>query len=137
MFAQLTGAATAELTQRQRRIVLAICCMSLLIVGMDITIVNVALPAIGQSFHGGVADLQWVIDGYSVVLAGLLILAGSMADRFGRKRTFQLGLLVFTVGSLLCSVAPTLAWLIVFRMVQAVGGSMLNPVAMSIITNVF
>jgi EmrB/QacA subfamily drug resistance transporter len=134
MFAQLTG---DGLSSRQRNIVLAICCMSLLIVGMDITIVNVALPAIGQSFHGGVADLQWVIDGYTVVLAGLLILAGSMADRFGRKRTFQLGLLVFTVGSLLCSLAPNLAWLIVFRAVQAVGGSMLNPVAMSIITNVF
>ena len=134
MFAQLTG---DGLSSRQRSIVLAICCMSLLIVGMDITIVNVALPAIAQSFHGGVADLQWVIDGYTVVLAGLLILAVSMADRFGRKRTFQLGLLVFTVGSLLCSLAPNLAWLIVFRAVQAVGGSMLNPVAMSIITNVF
>ena len=83
------------------------------------------------------SDLQWTIDAYTLVLASLLILSGSTADRFGRRRIFQIGLAVFTVGSLLCSVAPGLGWLVVFRMVQAVGGSMLNPVAMSIITNVF
>ncbi|HEX9999501.1 MAG TPA: DHA2 family efflux MFS transporter permease subunit, partial [Actinoplanes sp.] len=70
-------------------------------------------------------------------LASLLVLAGSTADRVGRRRIFQTGLALFTVGSLLCSVAPSLGWLIAFRMVQAVGGSMLNPVAMSIITNTF
>jgi EmrB/QacA subfamily drug resistance transporter len=126
-----------ELTRRRRDLVLAICCLSMLIVGMDITIVNVALPSIARAFDGGVADLQWVIDAYTVVLAGLLIFSGSMADRLGRKRTFQTGLIVFTVGSVLCSVAPGLGWLVAFRMVQAVGGSMLNPIAMSIITNVF
>jgi EmrB/QacA subfamily drug resistance transporter len=117
--------------------VLAICCLSLLIVGMDNTIVNVALPSIAGSFHADVADLQWVVDAYTVVIASLLILSGSTADRLGRKRTFQTGLVVFTAGSLLCSFAPGLGWLVAFRMVQAVGGSMLNPVAMSIITNVF
>jgi EmrB/QacA subfamily drug resistance transporter len=84
-----------------------------------------------------VAGLQWTIDAYTLVLASLLILAGSTADRVGRRRTFQTGLALFTIGSLLCSVAPSLGWLIAFRMVQAVGGSMLNPVAMSIITNTF
>jgi EmrB/QacA subfamily drug resistance transporter len=127
----------SEPSPRRRGLVLAICCLSLLIVSMDITIVNVALPSIGRAFHGGVADLQWVIDAYTVVLAGLLVLSGSTADRLGRKRTFQLGLVIFTAGSLLCSIAPGLGWLVAFRMVQAVGGSMLNPVAMSIITNVF
>jgi EmrB/QacA subfamily drug resistance transporter len=127
----------SELSPRRRYLVLAICCMSLLIVSMDITIVNVALPSIAREFHGGVADLQWVIDAYTVVLAGLLILGGSTADRLGRKRTFQTGLVVFTAGSLLCSIAPSLWWLVAFRMVQAVGGSMLNPIAMSIVTNVF
>jgi EmrB/QacA subfamily drug resistance transporter len=111
--------------------------MSLLIVGMDNTIVNVALPSIAKAFSGGVSDLQWTIDAYTVVLAGLLILSGSTADRLGRKRTFQTGLIVFVAGSLLCSAAPSLGWLIAFRMLQAIGGSMLNPVAMSIITNVF
>jgi EmrB/QacA subfamily drug resistance transporter len=83
------------------------------------------------------SGLQWTIDAYTLVLASMLILAGSTADRIGRRRTFQAGLVVFTVGSLLCSLAPTLGWLVVARMMQAVGGSMLNPVAMSIITNTF
>jgi EmrB/QacA subfamily drug resistance transporter len=126
-----------ELSPRRRLLVLAICCMSLLLVGMDNTIVNVALPSISNAFHAGVSDLQWTIDAYTVVVAGLLILSGSTGDRLGRKRIFQIGLIVFTLGSLLCSLAPGLGWLVAFRMVQAVGGSMLNPVAMSIVTNVF
>jgi EmrB/QacA subfamily drug resistance transporter len=116
---------------------LAICCSSLFIVGLDSTILNVALPAIGRSLHASVSGLQWVIAAYTLVLASLLLLSGATADRIGRRRTFQAGLALFTLGSLLCSVAPNLGWLIAFRMVQAVGGSMLNPVAMSIITNVF
>ncbi|HWF21540.1 MAG TPA: MFS transporter, partial [Acidimicrobiales bacterium] len=126
-----------DLDRRKRLIVLAVCCMSLLIVGMDNTIVNVALPSIQREFHASVSGLQWTIDAYLVVLASLLMLSGSMADRFGRRRTFQLGLVIFTLGSLLCSLAPSLVWLVVFRMVQAVGGSMLNPVAVSIIRNTF
>jgi EmrB/QacA subfamily drug resistance transporter len=111
--------------------------MSLLIVGLDNTIVNVALPSIGRELHTSVSGLQWTVDAYTLVLASLLMLSGSMADRLGRKRVFSLGLILFTLGSLLCSVAPSLELLVVFRMVQAVGGSMLNPVAMSIIRNVF
>jgi EmrB/QacA subfamily drug resistance transporter len=126
-----------DLDRRKRLVVLAVCCMSLLIVGMDNTIVNVALPSIQREFHASVAGLQWTIDAYLVVLASLLMLSGSMADRFGRRRTFQLGLVIFTLGSLLCSLAPSLVWLVVFRMLQAVGGSMLNPVAVSIIRNTF
>jgi EmrB/QacA subfamily drug resistance transporter len=126
-----------ELTRRRRLLVLAICCMSLLIVGLDNTIVNVALPAIQRDLHASVSGLQWTISAYTLVLASLLLLSGSTGDRIGRRRTFQTGLVVFTLGSLLCSLAPGLGWLIAFRMVQAVGGSMLNPVAMSIITNVF
>jgi EmrB/QacA subfamily drug resistance transporter len=126
-----------ELSQRRRMLVLAICCMSLFIVGLDVTIVNVALPSIGRELHAGVSGLQWTIDAYTLVLASLLMLSGSTADRIGRRRTFQTGLAVFTVGSLLCSVAPGLGWLVAFRMLQAIGGSMLNPVAMSIITNTF
>jgi EmrB/QacA subfamily drug resistance transporter len=127
----------AELSQRRQYLVLAICCMSLFIVGLDITIVNVALPSIGRDLHAGVSGLQWTVDAYTLVLASLLMLSGSTADRIGRRRTFQTGLAMFTLGSLLCSLAPSLGWLVAFRMVQAVGGSMLNPVAMSIITNTF
>ncbi len=123
---------------RQRRVgILLICSMSLLMVGLDVTIVNVALPSIGREFHAPLSGLQWTVDAYTLVLASLLMLSGSTADRLGRRRTFVIGLLTFAAGSLLCSLAPDLTLLIVFRMVQAVGGSMLNPVAMSIITNTF
>jgi EmrB/QacA subfamily drug resistance transporter len=124
-------------TLQRRRLILAICCMSLLIVGLDNTIVNVALPSIGRELHTGVTGLQWTVDAYTLVLASLLMLSGSMADRLGRRRVFQAGLVLFTLGSLLCSAAPSIGWLIFFRMLQAIGGSMLNPVAMSIIRNVF
>ncbi|MFD7457759.1 MULTISPECIES: DHA2 family efflux MFS transporter permease subunit [unclassified Streptomyces] len=126
-----------ELSPRRRLLVLAICCMSLLIVSLDNTVLNVALPVIQRDLHASTAGLQWTIDAYTLVLAVLLMLAGSTADRIGRKRVFLAGLVVFTIGSALCSVAPNLDALIAFRMVQAVGGSMLNPVAMSIITNTF
>ncbi|MBK3527714.1 MULTISPECIES: MFS transporter [Streptomyces] len=126
-----------ELSHRRRMLVLAICCMSLLIVSLDTTALNVALPAMQHDLDATTSGLQWTIDAYTLVLASLLMLAGSTADRIGRKRVFMAGLAVFTAGSVLCSLAPNLELLVVFRMVQAVGGSMLNPVAMSIITNTF
>ncbi|HWD85514.1 MAG TPA: DHA2 family efflux MFS transporter permease subunit [Solirubrobacteraceae bacterium] len=134
----LTAPAPGEHLSRRRRLgVLAICSMSLLIVGMDITIVNVALPAIHRAFNAPLDGLQWTIDAYTLVLASLLMLSGSTADRIGRKRVFMTGLVIFTLGSVLCAAAPSLNLLIAARVLQAVGGSMLNPVAMSIIRNVF
>jgi EmrB/QacA subfamily drug resistance transporter len=119
------------------RIVLAICCMSLLIVGMDVTIVNVALPSIRSDLGASVSSLQWTTAAYTVVLASLLMLGGSIADRLGRARVFKFGLAMFTVASLACSLAPGTGWLIAFRVVQGVAGAMLNPVAMAIIRNTF
>lgn len=104
---------------------------------MDATIINVALPSIGHDFHAQVSGLQWTVDAYVLVVASLLMLSGSMGDRIGRRRVFQAGLAIFTVGSLACSLAPGLGWLVAFRALQAIGGSMLNPVAMSIVTNTF
>jgi EmrB/QacA subfamily drug resistance transporter len=120
-----------------RRLVLAICCLSVCVTGIDLTIVNVALPSISKDLHASVSSLQWTVDAYSLVMACLLVLSGSMADRFGRKRIFQLGLSLFSLSSLLCGLAPSVGWLIAFRGLQAVGGSMLNPVALSIIVSVF
>jgi EmrB/QacA subfamily drug resistance transporter len=117
--------------------VLSICCLSLLIIGMDVTIVNVALPAIGRDLDASVSGLQWTVAAYTVVLASLLMLSGSTADRLGRARVFQCGLVLFTVASLACSLAPSIGWLVAFRALQGVGASMLNPVAMSIIRNTF
>jgi EmrB/QacA subfamily drug resistance transporter len=126
-----------ELSPRRRQLVLAICCMSLLIVTLDVTALNVALPSMQHELDAHTSGLQWTIDAYTLVLASLLMLAGSTADRIGRKRVFMAGLIVFSLGSLLCSLAPSLDALIAFRVLQAIGGSMLNPVAMSIITNTF
>lgn len=125
-----------ELSRQRRLLVVAVCSLSLFIVGIDNTIVNVALPAIQRDLHAPVSGLQWTVDSYILVIASFLMLSGSMGDRFGRRRIFQTGLAVFTFGSLLCSLAPSLGWLVAFRMVQALGGSMMNPVAVSIIANV-
>ena len=126
-----------ELSPRQRLAVLALCCSSLLMVSLDNTVVNVALPAMARGLHASVSGLQWIVDAYTMVLASLVMFAGATGDRFGRRRAFQVGLAVFTVSSALCSLAPSLDWLIAFRVMQAVGGSLLTPVGMSILSSVF
>ncbi|MUN38859.1 DHA2 family efflux MFS transporter permease subunit [Actinomadura litoris] len=123
--------------RRRRLLVLAICCAGMLVVVMDISIVNVALPSIRRDLHASVTGLQWTVDAYTLVLAGFLLLAGSTADRIGRRRVFQAGLAVFGLGSLLCGLAPGIGWLIAARALQAVGGTMLNPVAMAIVAATF
>ncbi|WP_068016981.1 MFS transporter [Nocardia mexicana] len=128
---------TEGLSARRKTIVLVTCCLSLLISSMDATIVNVAIPTIRVDMDASLSGLQWIVDIYTLTLASLLMLSGAAADRFGRKRVFRIGLATFAVGSLLCSLAPTIEVLVGARFVQAVGGSMLNPVAMSIITTVF
>jgi EmrB/QacA subfamily drug resistance transporter len=124
-------------SNRRPWLILSICCLSLLIVGTDATIVNVALPAIKSDLHASLSGLQWSVDAYTLVIGSFLMASGSNGDRFGRRRVFQIGLTLFTLGSLLCSLAPNVTALVIFRCVQALGGSMLNPVALSIITNTF
>jgi EmrB/QacA subfamily drug resistance transporter len=126
-----------DLSRRRRFVVLAICCISILVVVMDISIVNVALPAIRHDLDASVSGLQWTVDAYTLVLAAFLVLAGSTADRVGRRRVFQIGLAAFGLGSLLCGLAPSIGWLIAARTLQAVGGTMLNPVAMAIVVTTF
>src|ERR1700722_11042442 len=126
-----------SLTSRQRSYALLVCCVAVLLIGIDLTAVNVALPTIGRQFHANVSSLSWTIDAYSLTLASLLMLSSSTADRVGRKRVFRIGLVTFMLGSLLCALSPNLAWLVVFRVIQGVGGSMLTPVAISIIANIY
>lgn len=126
-----------ELSARRKTVILTSCCLSLLIVSMDATIVNVAIPAIRTDLDATPSQMQWVVDIYTLVLASLLILAGAAADRFGRRRVFQIGLSIFAVGSLVCSIAPDIHALIGARLLQGLGGSMMNPVALSIISQVF
>jgi EmrB/QacA subfamily drug resistance transporter len=128
---------TGTTTPVRANLVLAICCMSLLLVGMDVTIVNVALPAIQHDLRASLAGLQWVLDAYTLVVASLLMFSGSMSDRFGRRSVFQIGLTLFCAGSLACSLAHSTGGLILFRAMQGLGASMLNPVALSIVANVF
>jgi len=122
---------------RRRLVILGTCCLAMILTVMDVSIVNIALSAIRSDLHASVAQLQWSIDGYTLVVASFLLLAGSAADRFGRRKTFQVGLGVFSLGSLLCSLAPNAPALVAFRVLQAIGGSMLNPVAMSIVVDTF
>lgn len=116
---------------------LAICCTSLFLVTVDGSIVHIALPSIQRDLGGGVNGLQWVVDGYLLVMASLLVLGGSLADRLGRRRVFLTGLVVFSVASLLCGLAPTLPVLVGARVAQGVGAAMLNPVALAIIVSVY
>lgn len=127
----------SELTHRNRLLILAVCCTSLLIAGLDVTAINIALPAIGRDLNASVSGLQWTIDGYTLAAAGLLMLAGSSADRIGRRRVFQAGLTLFTASSCACSLATGLDWLVAFRIAQGFGASMLTPVAISILTDTF
>jgi EmrB/QacA subfamily drug resistance transporter len=128
---------TYDLASLRGWLVLLICCSSLFIVSLDNTVLQIALPTIQDDLGASLSQLQWTIDAYTLVLASFLLLAGSMADRFGRRKVFVIGLIVFTLGSLLCSLATSVPALIGFRIVQALGGSMLNPVALSIITHTF
>ncbi|MFE7580548.1 DHA2 family efflux MFS transporter permease subunit [Streptomyces gardneri] len=123
------------LSARRRWTVLAVCCLSMFLVGLDTTIVNVGLPAIGRGLGVDTRGLEWVVDAYTLVLAGLLISSGALADRFGRRRVFQCGLAVFGVASLLCALAPSAGALVAGRALQGVGASMLSPVALAIVVN--
>src|ERR1700743_319763 len=99
---------------RRPWLILWICCMSLLIVGIDVTIVNVARPSIRQDLHASLSGLQWSVDAYTLVIGSLLMASGSTADRFGRRRVFQAGLALFTLRSLLWSVADRLTAPLIF-----------------------
>lgn len=123
--------------RRRRLLVLLICSSSLFITYLDSTILNVALPTLQRDLHASIAGLQWVSDAYLLVVASLLMLTGSAADRLGRKRLFLAGLAGFSLGSLLCSLAPDTGSLIALRMLQGVGGSMLTPISLSIVRNTF
>ncbi|MBP0448420.1 MFS transporter [Kitasatospora sp. RG8] len=128
-------AAQPALSARRRWTVLAVCALSMFLVGLDTTIVNVGLPEIGRGLGVDTRSLEWVVDAYTVVLASLLIASGALADRFGRRRVFRTGLVVFGLSSLACAVAPSLGFLVAARAAQGVGASMLSPVALAIVVN--
>jgi EmrB/QacA subfamily drug resistance transporter len=100
---------------------------------VDTTVVNIALPHIGAQFHASAASLQWVVNGYTLSLASLILLGGSLGDRFGRRRVFVVGVVWFAAASLLCGLAPDVRMLIAARVLQGVGGALLAPGSLAII----
>src|SRR3954454_362743 len=123
---------------RGHRATVAIACAGAFVAFLDTTIVNIAFPDISSSFAGSGRDaLSWVLDGYFVVIAALLVPAGGLADRFGHKRIFLLGVSGFTAASLLCAVAPSLELLIAFRVIQGIGAAMIAPTSLALVLDAF
>src|SRR4051812_9568107 len=110
---------------------LAVLCLSLLVIGLDNTILNVALPTMQRDLDASAAQLQWIVDVYMLVFAGVLLTAGSLGDRFGRKRALTLGLAVFGLGSLGSALAHSPELLIAMRGLMGIGGGVLIPPAPS------
>ncbi len=126
-----------ETTYRRRWLALAVLSLSLVIIGMDNTILNVALPHLSEDLSASNSQLQWIVDGYVIVFAGLILTMGSLGDRFGRKGMLQLGLAVFMAGSVAAAFARSSTMLIGFRMFMGVGGAMIMPATLSLLTNIF
>ena len=100
---------------------------------LDSTVVNIALPAIAAELGGGMAGLQWTVNGYTLTLAGLILLGGALGDRFGRRRLFVIGVIWFAIASALCAAAPNVGVLIGARALQGIGGALLTPGSLAII----
>jgi EmrB/QacA subfamily drug resistance transporter len=128
---------TEERAYARRWYTLGVLCLSLLVIVVDTTIVNVALPTFARELHVGTSSLQWIVDAYTLTFAALLLLAGAIADRFGRQRTLAAGLTVFAVGSLAAVFTQTTGELIAARAIMGIGGAFIMPATLSIITAVF
>ncbi len=122
---------------RRRWLTLAVLCVSLLVVNLDSTILNVAMPTIVRDLHASSSDLQWIVDVYAVFFAGLLLVLGSLGDRVGRKRVFVAGLILFALGSTASAFSGTPHLLIAARGVMGMGAAAIMPSTLSILTNVF
>ncbi len=100
---------------------------------LDSTVVNIALPAIGRDLHASLEGLQWIVTGYTLALAALILLGGALGDRYGRRKVFLIGVVWFATASLLCALAPSIGLLIAARVLQGIGGALLTPGSLAII----
>ena len=114
-------------------LILAAVCLGYFMAVLDSTVVNVALPDMARSLHTGIAGMQWVVDGYALVFASLLLMAGTLGDRWGNKEMFAAGLALFTLTSALCGLAPNLGTLIAFRALQGVGAAVQVPASLALL----
>src|SRR5215203_3813169 len=121
----------------RRWLTLGVLCLSLLIIVMDNTILNVAIPSLVRDLDASNSEIQWIIDAYVLVFAGLLLTTGSLSDRFGRKGALQLGIVVFAIGSASAALSTSTLQLIGSRAFMGIGGALIMPSTLSILTNVF
>ena len=129
--------ATSECGRSQRRWTLVATILGSSLVFIDGTVVNVALPALQSNLNANVADVQWVVESYTLFLAALLLLGGSLGDRFGRTKIFSIGVVLFALASVWCGLAPSIHQLIIARSAQGVGGALLVPGSLAIISATF
>lgn len=135
---QATAIDDAEARQYERRwLTLGVLCLSLVVIGIDNTILNVAIPTLSERLQASMSQLQWIVDGYTLVFAGLLLTAGSLGDRFGRRGALSVGLAIFAVGSGLSALSDTPGQLTGARALMGVGAAFIMPATLSIVTNVF
>jgi MFS family permease len=118
-------------------LVLALVCLAQFMVVLDATIVNVALPTLQRDLHFSPSSLQWVINSYTLVFGGFLLLGGRASDLFGRKRLFLAGIVIFTAASVLDGLAPSSGFLVAARALQGFGAALVSPAALSIVTTTF
>ena len=121
----------------RRWAILAVLCFGLLVIVLDNSILNVALPTIQKDLNASSSDLQWIVDSYTLVFAGLLLTAGALGDKFGRRGALQIGFILFGIGSVASAMATTSGQLIATRAFMGIGGALIMPATLSIITNVF
>ena len=126
-----------EVLDPRRWWTLVVLCLSLLVISLDNTILNVALPTLERDLHATSSQLQWIVDAYMLVFAGLLLTAGALGDRFGRRRALNFGLAIFGLGSALSAVAGSAGMLIASRALMGVGGAFIMPSTLSILTATF
>src|SRR4051812_23241394 len=131
------GSAVDPHVHARRWWTLGVLSLSLVIIGLDNTVLNVALPTLQRTFHASASELQWMVDAYVLVFAGLLLTMGALGDRFGRARALQLGLVVFAVASIAATFSTEAVHLIVGRIAMGVGGALIMPSTLSVIANVF
>jgi EmrB/QacA subfamily drug resistance transporter len=134
-----TAAASAQvrLSEASGRWVLVAAVLGSGLAGIDATVVNIALPALGDDLHAGFGGLQWTVNGYTLTLASLILLGGSLGDRYGRRRVFLIGVAWFALASALCALAPTVEVLIAARALQGIGGALLTPGSLALISASF
>ena len=116
---------------------LLVICFGFFLVLLDTTALNIATPALGKEFGDAISDLQWVVNSYTLIFASLLLTAGAVGDRTGVKRSYQIGLFLFTCASLFSAVSPSLPWLIIARAIQGMGAAMMLPASLALLSHAF